>query len=167
MTDHVFSSDILPDLEQDMSFLIRGLECLYRQRRYPVERAQYLLMLQLLDGACPSGELASRLKLDHSTVTRQIAALEANGHIIRRPHPDDGRSMLIELSPTGRRKCLQMRQVRMQGLHSIISRWSDEEIALFSELVARFNDGVRSASQRTFEEEIAFLEGRGPDTGPR
>ncbi|RLL64520.1 MarR family transcriptional regulator [Sinirhodobacter hankyongi] len=51
---------------------MRALEGLYRSRKYPLERAQYLLLLALREGARPSGDLAATLALDHSTVTHRL-----------------------------------------------------------------------------------------------
>lgn len=145
-------------LEQEVAFLVRGLECLYRRRKYPVERAQYLLMLQLLDGPRSSGELAARLRLDHSTVTRQIAALEEKGCLVRSPNPDDGRSVLIALSDLGLMRCSQMRKVRTRGLEAMLSGWSEADRVQFANLVGRFNDAVREVGMSPFEEELQRLE---------
>lgn len=146
-------------LEQDMAFLMRGLESLYRRRKYPVERAQYLLMLQLRDGPRASGDLAVGLRLDHSTVTRQIAALERLGCLIRTPHPEDGRSALLELSALGRKRCDEMQAMRRRGLSKLLAGWTGQEMSDFARLVARFNDAVCRAEVISYDDEVQ----RGPD----
>ncbi|WP_051909695.1 MarR family transcriptional regulator [Paenirhodobacter enshiensis] len=146
-------------LEQDMAFLLRGLESLYRRRKYPVERAQYLLMLQLRDGPRASGDLAVGLRLDHSTVTRQIAALERLGYLIRTPHPEDGRSALLELSALGVLRCSEMQAMRRRGLSKLLCGWTDQEVTAFAGLVARFNDAVCRAEVIPYDDEVQ----RAPD----
>lgn len=161
--DRILPKNLISDLEQDMLFSMRIFESLYRKRKFPVERAQYLLMLHLVDGACPSGELASRLKLDHSTVTRQIAALEANGHVTRRPNPDDGRSMLIELSELGHTTCAEMRLVRSDSMSGVLSDWGDAEVLMFSNMVKRLNDCLLQSDPPTYDEDVARIAGATSD----
>ena len=129
-------------LEPDIAFLVRTLEGIYRSRSYPVERAHYLLLLRLMEGARNSSQLATELALDHSTITRQIAAMDQRGYVIRRPNPADGRSALIEISEEGRAKCSEMRIIRQQRLAHLLEDWRDEEKVQFSEMIARFNGAL-------------------------
>jgi DNA-binding MarR family transcriptional regulator len=47
-------------------------------------------------------ELAELLHLDRGTVTGVLARLAEQQLVIRRPHPEDGRSVLLELSARGK-----------------------------------------------------------------
>jgi MarR family transcriptional regulator, organic hydroperoxide resistance regulator len=60
-----------------------------------------LRMLGRTPRVMPS-ELAELLHLDRGTVTGVIDRLAEQQLIIRRPHPEDGRSVLLELSARGR-----------------------------------------------------------------
>ena len=53
----------------------------------------------------PSGlkELAGELYLDKSTASRVVAALERKRYVSRRTHPDDGRAVVLVVTPAGRR----------------------------------------------------------------
>lgn len=62
------------------------------------------LVLRILGrtpGVMPS-ELAELLHLDRGTVTGVLDRLAAQQLLIRRPHPEDGRSVLVELSDRGK-----------------------------------------------------------------
>ena len=48
-------------------------------------------------------ELGHELFLDKSTISRMVASLERRGYVRRRPNPDDGRSVLLELTRRGAR----------------------------------------------------------------
>lgn len=48
------------------------------------------------------GDLASREGVTAPTMTRVVAALEAQGHLERTSDPEDGRSSLVGLSASGR-----------------------------------------------------------------
>ena len=67
-------------LERELGQLARVLEAMQRKRNYPLDRAQYVL-LRVLETQWPTSTaaLAELLLLDDSTVTRQIAAMEAAG----------------------------------------------------------------------------------------
>ena len=52
-------------------------------------------------GLTPS-ELADRLHLDRGTVTGIIERLRARALLLRKPHPEDGRSVVLHLSASGR-----------------------------------------------------------------
>lgn len=126
-------------IERDLALLVRALEGLYRSRRYPLDRAQYLLLLALRDGARASGDLAAALALDHSTVTRQIATLEKAGLVTRQPNPADGRSVLIAASGEGRARCDEMQALRLARLDAMLADWAESDRLRFAADIARFN----------------------------
>lgn len=57
--------------------------------------------LRLLAPATPSS-LASTLGMKQSTLSGYLRRMEQRRHLIRRPHPRDGRSALIGLTASGR-----------------------------------------------------------------
>lgn len=52
-------------------------------------------------GPITPGELAGRLGMAPTTVSSWIARLENDGALTRTPNADDGRSVLLELTPAG------------------------------------------------------------------
>jgi DNA-binding MarR family transcriptional regulator len=64
---------------------------------------QYLVMLELLDGAPVSvGVLGSRLGMDTGTITPLVKRLEASGFVTRTRDPGDERRVVVDLTPAGR-----------------------------------------------------------------
>jgi len=53
-------------------------------------------------GALPLGKMGERLQVHPTSVTSIIDRLEAAGFVVRRRHPDDGRAILAEITPSGR-----------------------------------------------------------------
>jgi len=49
--------------------------------------------------------LGERLNVTPRNITALVDALEADELVLRRPHPDDRRVTLIELTPKGRAEC--------------------------------------------------------------
>ena len=142
MTDH---EESLLTLEYELTALARVLEALNRQRNYPLERAHYLLLLQLKKGPLSIGELATTLLLDNSTVTRQINAMVENNLIEKIPNPNDGRSALVSSTHVGREKAEAMHHLRFTRLKATLRDWSGEEKQTFATLTHRLTrDLVRN-----------------------
>src|SRR6476619_7604186 len=53
-------------------------------------------------GALPLGKMGERLQVHPTSVTSIVDRLEAAGLVVRRPHPDDGRAVLAEITDAGR-----------------------------------------------------------------
>jgi DNA-binding MarR family transcriptional regulator len=68
-------------------------------------------------------ELAEDAGVTKQTVTALLDGLEKNGYVIRRPHPQDRRSMLVELHETGR-----------QFLHQIMPPMYRKQVELLGDL---------------------------------
>jgi DNA-binding MarR family transcriptional regulator len=54
-------------------------------------------------GALPLGKMGERLQVHPTSVTSIVDRLEAAGLVVRRPHPEDGRAVLAEITSVGRR----------------------------------------------------------------
>lgn len=139
--------DAVSRLEPELAFLVRRLEMNYRKRGYPMERAHYLLLGRLEDGEKSTGEIAEALGLDHSTVVRQVAAVEDLGFAERRPNPRDRRSVLVGLTPAGAASIATMREARQKRLGRILADWSEDERDGFAGLLARFNAALLEADR--------------------
>jgi DNA-binding MarR family transcriptional regulator len=53
-------------------------------------------------GSLPLGKMGERLQVHPTSVTSIVDRLEAAGLVLRRPHPDDGRAVLAEITEAGR-----------------------------------------------------------------
>jgi MarR family 2-MHQ and catechol resistance regulon transcriptional repressor len=63
----------------------------------------YALEALTRSGPRTLNELAAELYLDKSTASRVVATLERKGYVVRQPHPRDGRSILLDLTTSGKR----------------------------------------------------------------
>ena len=94
-------------------------------------------------GQLSPSTLAELLGVSSGGITALVQRLEAGGHLVRRPHPTDGRSVLVELSPT----LLQRAERAFRPLVSDLdeaSRELDEDERV---VVRRFLDRVASLSE--------------------
>lgn len=122
------------------------------QVRNSMDRAAYLL-LNRLDKEGPMGvkALAASMGIDSSTVTRQVAPLVDTGLVKRTSHPEDGRAVVLQLSPRGESRLNEVRSSRRDLMAELTGDWSPEERESFCTLLTRFNSALsaRQTSQST------------------
>jgi DNA-binding MarR family transcriptional regulator len=110
-----------------------------------MDRAAYLL-LNRLDKEGPMGvkALAASMGIDSSTVTRQVAPLVDTGLVKRTSHPEDGRAVVLQLSPRGLSRLDEVRSSRRQLMAELTNDWSPQEREAFCALLTRFNTALSS-----------------------
>lgn len=72
---------------------------------YQLTFARYEALVLLTfarQGALPLGRMGERLQVHPASITNAIDRLEAAGHVVRAPHPTDGRTTLARITPSGR-----------------------------------------------------------------
>lgn len=66
--------------------------------------AQYLVMLVLWEeDGVPVTQVGERVLLDTGTLSPLVRRLEKSGLLTKKPHPDDGRVVVLQLTAKGRR----------------------------------------------------------------
>ena len=71
-------------------------------------RYEVLMLLHFSrEGELPLGKIGARLQVQPGAVTNAVDRLEADGLVVRRPHPVDGRTTLAVLSAEGRRLAVE------------------------------------------------------------
>ncbi|HEX6492083.1 MAG TPA: MarR family transcriptional regulator [Candidatus Dormibacteraeota bacterium] len=137
--------DDLDTIETEMAVLARSLELLRRRGRIhrEMDRAGYLLLRTLEEtGPLPIHQLADRVGLDASTVTRQVAALEGDGFAERSDDPTDRRCSIVRPSDRGRRLMREVQGRRRERFEELLSGWSDADRADLARLLARLNRSI-------------------------
>jgi DNA-binding MarR family transcriptional regulator len=133
-------------IERELLFLGRALEALQRKRRYPLDRSGFLILRTLSEnGPATVGKLARALLLDNSTMTRQIAALEANRLIARSAQPGDRRSGTVTATAAGEAMMREMLAARLKRVGRYVSGWTVAEQRAFATLLGRFNAAIAGA----------------------
>ena len=102
------------------------------------------LVLGLLrdHGALSPSALGERLIVTRATVTGVVDSLERRGYVRRTPNPVDRRSVLVELTPDGRRVVQEVRTLIHRKEKAWMSSLSDAELRAYIELMHRIQDGV-------------------------
>ena len=83
-------------------------------------------------------DLAGRLGLDQSTVSRQVRGLEDLQLVERTADPADGRSSLLSIAPEGARLLARLREVARNDFDAALDDWSDTDRQALADLLDRF-----------------------------
>ncbi|MFD5266509.1 MarR family winged helix-turn-helix transcriptional regulator [Streptomyces sp. NPDC058335] len=107
----------------------------------PLDRAAVALLRQVADSEpLRPGELAQRLGVEASHVTRTVQQLQKSGYVTRVPDPDDGRAQRIQLTDAGREAVDRVRDAGARGMQLALAEWSPEELRQLSTLFHRMVD---------------------------
>ncbi|GAA5699901.1 MarR family transcriptional regulator [Streptomyces avermitilis] len=122
----------------------------------PLDRAAVALLRQISDTEpLRPGELAHRLGVEASHVTRQVQQLEKSGYVTRVPDPDDRRAQRIQLTSTGREAVDRIREAGARGMQMALAEWSPEELRQLATLFHRMVDDFLSYAVDDAEQEPA------------
>ncbi|MEV7325176.1 MarR family transcriptional regulator [Streptomyces sp. NPDC093970] len=107
----------------------------------PLDRAAVALLRQVADSEpLRPGELAHRLGVEASHVTRTVQQLERSGHVTRVPDPDDRRAQRIELTDAGREAVARVRDAGARGMQLALRDWEPGELHQLATLFHRMVD---------------------------
>jgi DNA-binding MarR family transcriptional regulator len=134
--------------EQVVRF-IRGFKSVQAQTmhraRHGVDPSGYPVLFQLVESPKRTTELAACLYADTSTVSRQVTTLVDAGLVERTVDPNDRRATTLQLTAAGRDVFTAMKADRDRILRSVLSDWTESDIADFVRLLTRFNDDFDEA----------------------
>jgi DNA-binding MarR family transcriptional regulator len=118
-----------------------------------VDPSTFPLAKQLM---CSEGlrvsDLAARVGLDVSTVSRQIKQLEDKGIVERTPDPADGRASLVRISATGRAVMQAAFRRRFERIKAALEPWSDDDRRRLQDLLTRLATDLAAANDRDVSE---------------
>ncbi|MEU9125903.1 MarR family winged helix-turn-helix transcriptional regulator [Streptomyces sp. NPDC048506] len=104
-------------------------------------------VLDVVEAAEEAGEpvgvrgVAEALRIDQPRASRLVASAVAAGWVLRRADQADGRRAPLALTPAGRAVLERAHAFRRTAVERVAVDWSEEELAVFTRLFARFVDG--------------------------
>jgi DNA-binding MarR family transcriptional regulator len=137
---------VVGGIEAELNLLARGLELVARRSDLyqGLDRAGYLLLLSMEEeGPMTVNQLALKLELDASTVTRQVSRLVRGGLVARNSHPGDRRASLLTPTGEGRARMEQVRSRRRLRLAEALADRSPDELEDMRRHLQVLNDLIR------------------------
>ena len=153
MYDTPMPEDSVTEIETQVALLLRLAD---RNRRATtrlsttLERSAYLA-LRLLDTTGPAGinEIADHLRLDASTVTRQVLAMEAAGYVTRERDAHDGRRAVVTTTPAGVQALAETRAARAEVYADVLADWSPDDRRVLADVLTRLNEDLDAHGTRS------------------
>ncbi|MEV4972325.1 MarR family winged helix-turn-helix transcriptional regulator [Streptomyces scopuliridis] len=124
-----------------LSSRVRQHDRLMAQAGVSLDRAAVALLRQIADTEpLRPSELANRLAVEASHVTRQVQQLAKSGYVTRVPDPEDGRAQRIQLTPAGREVVDRIRETSRRGMQAALADWSPQDLQQLAALFHRMVD---------------------------
>ena len=123
-------------------------------RMYNEEAAKYdatmatgfaLLSIDKEDGT-PSTALGPRKGMEATSLTRTLKTMEEKGLIFRKKNPDDGRGVLLYLTPFGKEKRELSKNTVLKFNETVKQHVSEEKLAHFMEVAEIINELILEKS---------------------
>jgi DNA-binding MarR family transcriptional regulator len=89
--------------------------------------------------------VAGALGVTPRTLTGLIDALEADGWVVRKPHPTDRRATLLELTPTAERFCAEIDKVYQAFAGEVFAGVGDRDLRTFLRVLTHVRDHLDDA----------------------
>ena len=111
------------------------------------------------EGGTPSTALGPKMGMEATSLTRTLKSMEDKGLIIRKKNPEDGRGVLIYLTPFGKEKRELSKNTVLKFNEAIKNNISDEKLQHFIEVAETINDlivdkNIFQVSEKTDNEKI-------------
>jgi len=97
----------------------------------------YALLELRAAGPMSVSELAQRLSIDRTNVSRLCQRMQARGELLRAAHPQDGRAVLVRLSAKGQRAADAVDAASAQHFQRVIERLDADADAVLHALERR------------------------------
>ncbi len=109
-----------------------------------VEPSSFPLAKQLMHHrAMRISELAAKVELDTSTVSRQIRQLEDRGMVVRTADPEDGRAYLVQLTEYGTTTVRAAMRRRLDRIGKVLASWDAHDKAELQRLLTQLAADLR------------------------
>lgn len=144
---HTHNSDALAAALLDLVGLLnspRQDDILLREAGVSIDRALFPLLVRIgVAGSLSVAELADQVGRDHSTVSRQMAKLEALGLVTRRQGAHDQRVREAVITADGRHAVRAITAARRRLLGKLLVDWSQEDRQALARLNRKLADAMR------------------------
>jgi len=114
-----------------------------------LERSAYLVLGLLHDQPhAQVNAIAARLRLDASTVTRQVIAMETAGLVTRGHGAADGRATVVRATAAGRAALAETRAARSGLYADVLADWDEADRHALATLLTRLNASLDERARR-------------------
>ncbi len=145
-------ADHVEDIARELGALFGFAERARHRTTMPelgrLEKVAFEVLGELVrDGPMRMSELAGRVRLDLSTVSRQVAALESAELVERDTDAEDRRASLLSATGKGSDILARIRKARHDRMRRVVGAWPVGDQRALASLLARLNADLRRADE--------------------
>jgi DNA-binding MarR family transcriptional regulator len=123
----------LGDLQTHLNLIFARTRTLWRESAAQIDpelQVSGYKLLTMIDraGTANAHELAERLDMDKSVISRQVRMLEELSLIESRPDERDGRLRVLTATPTARAALIELRRQHGERLRTVVAELTPDEI---------------------------------------
>lgn len=100
-----------------------------------------LIMREERRAAVTPADISRHLRISTASTTKLLDRLAAAGHVVRVPHPTDGRALVVELTDHARAEFFHLFGQRLSAMRDAFGPFSDDEL----QITARVLDATAEA----------------------
>src|ERR1700704_3858831 len=105
-----------------------------------LDRPSYSVLFRLEEGPARLSDLAQKVGVDISTLSRQVHHLEASGLVARTVVEEDRRVALLAVTDKGRDLVRRIRAAKRAAITEMLEHWTTEERAELGRVLGRLAD---------------------------
>jgi len=136
-------AEFLPYQMSITSNAVSGRIALEYRQRFGLSVPEWRIMAVLGDsGPRTQRELTRLTLMDKVAVNRACKVLEERGLAVRQPNAADGRSHLLQLTPSGTAMRNQIMPLALEMERRLFANFTPQELETFRKLLARIRDEV-------------------------
>lgn len=92
----------------------------------------------------PSTSLGPKMGMEATSLSRTLKSMEEKNLIIRKPHPVDGRSVLIHLTSLGKTHRDSSKSAVMKFNEKVLNKVGNESLNNFHDVIEKINEIIES-----------------------
>jgi len=92
----------------------------------------------------PSTSLGPKMGMEATSLSRTLKSMEEKNLIIRKPHPVDGRSVLIHLTSLGKTHRASSKSAVIKFNEKVLHTVGDESLKNFHDVIEKINEIIES-----------------------
>ena len=92
----------------------------------------------------PSTSLGPKMGMEATSLSRTLKSMEEKNLIIRKPHPVDGRSVLIHLTSLGKTHRASSKSAVIKFNEKVLHKVGDESLKNFHDVIDKINEIIES-----------------------
>lgn len=120
------------------------ISAMYNEKamKYDATMTMAFILLSIDAEGTPSTDLGPKIGMESTSLSRLLNTMEERGYIERRPNPEDGRGVLIFLTPQGKEKRVLSKNTVLEFNNGLLENVDAQKMEHFFEVIEAIKQQV-------------------------